>query len=157
IAQSPYGDSPSSAVVSNISGLAFTEVAADHVTLQWNPAAGVSYRIQRSTNGSSYSDLATVTTTSYTDSTVQAGTPYYYRVALRNAASQSIGSSRVIYTATAPANPLPAPWSDQDVGAVGGAGTASGDGTSFTVIGSGADIWGNNDAFNFASQPLTGD
>jgi hypothetical protein len=157
VALSPAGDSPSSAVVSNVSGLAFTEIASDHITLHWNPAGGVSYRIQRSTDGQTYSDRATVTTTSYTDTSVQSATPYYYRVALRNAGSQTIGSSSVIYTATAPANPLPDPWSDQDVGAVGGAGTASGDGTSFTVIGSGADIWGNNDAFHFAFQPVTGD
>jgi regulation of enolase protein 1 (concanavalin A-like superfamily) len=52
---------------------------------------------------------------------------------------------------------LPAPWQDQDIGAVGSAGSASYAGTTFTVKGSGADIWNSVDAFNFVSQPLSGD
>jgi len=54
--------------------------------------------------------------------------------------------------------PLPAPWADADVGSVGIPGLASyNSGTStFTVEGSGADIWNTADAFHFAYQQQTG-
>ena len=48
-------------------------------------------------------------------------------------------------------------WSDTDIGAVGPAGSATLSGGKFTVNGSGADIWGAQDAFNFVYQPWTGD
>ena len=55
------------------------------------------------------------------------------------------------------ASTLPAPWQAQDVGAVGVAGEASAAGGTFTVRGSGADVWGAADAFHFAWQRLSGD
>jgi regulation of enolase protein 1 (concanavalin A-like superfamily) len=53
--------------------------------------------------------------------------------------------------------PPPSPWSAQDVGSVAIAGTAAYANGTFTVKGSGADIWGTADAFQFVHQPLTGD
>ena len=57
------------------------------------------------------------------------------------------------------AGDVPAPWQSTDIGAVGQAGSASQAlGTSgFYVNGSGADIWGTSDAFQFTSQALAGD
>jgi hypothetical protein len=52
---------------------------------------------------------------------------------------------------------LPGAWLDQDVGAVGIAGSASYADNKFTVTASGADIWGNADAMNFLYQSLAGD
>jgi len=52
---------------------------------------------------------------------------------------------------------LPAGWTDQDIGAVGVAGSAAFDGTTFSVAGAGADVWGTADAFHFAYQSMTGD
>jgi hypothetical protein len=49
------------------------------------------------------------------------------------------------------------PWSGRDIGSVGVAGSDSQSGTSFTVKGSGADIWNSADAFRYAYQVLTGD
>ena len=51
---------------------------------------------------------------------------------------------------------LPVGWSAADIGAVGAAGQASGSGSSFTVEGAGADIWGSADAFRFAYTTLNG-
>jgi len=48
--------------------------------------------------------------------------------------------------------PLPAPWSSADIGAVGLAGSASYSAGTFNVAGSGADIEGVADAFQFVSQ-----
>ncbi|HLY11323.1 MAG TPA: hypothetical protein VKW04_18620 [Planctomycetota bacterium] len=52
---------------------------------------------------------------------------------------------------------LPSPWLHQDVGAVGVAGSATFSNGTFTVKGSGADIGGTVDAFQYVYQPLTGD
>jgi regulation of enolase protein 1 (concanavalin A-like superfamily) len=52
---------------------------------------------------------------------------------------------------------LPAGWTSEDIGSVSASGTASGDGSNFTVTGSGADIWGTADAFHFAHTTMTGD
>jgi predicted amidohydrolase/regulation of enolase protein 1 (concanavalin A-like superfamily) len=52
---------------------------------------------------------------------------------------------------------LPPPWQSQDLGAVGTAGSAAAAGGTFTVRGSGADVWGYADAFHYVWQPLNGD
>ena len=52
---------------------------------------------------------------------------------------------------------IESPWSNQDIGAVGLAGTTSITSGVFTLTGAGADIWGAADAFHFTYQRLTGD
>ena len=52
---------------------------------------------------------------------------------------------------------IESPWSNQDIGAVGLAGSTSINGGVFTLTGAGADIWGAADAFHFTYQRLTGD
>src|SRR6202012_4903086 len=51
---------------------------------------------------------------------------------------------------------LPTNWTDADIGAPGVAGSASYASGTFTVSGSGADIYGTADQFNYVSQPVTG-
>ena len=51
----------------------------------------------------------------------------------------------------------PSPWSSQDIGTVGLAGSASASGDTVTVQGSGTDIWSTSDQFRYAYQPLQGD
>jgi len=53
--------------------------------------------------------------------------------------------------------PLPATWSDQDVGSVGVAGSATYASGTFTVKGSGTSIGGTADAMHFVYQSLSGD
>jgi len=48
-------------------------------------------------------------------------------------------------------------WTGGDIGAVSPAGSASVTGGTYTVSGAGADIWYSADAFEFVSEPLTGD
>lgn len=65
-------------------------------------------------------------------------------------------------TAVATATPtgsggLPAPWADTDVGGPVPAGSATYAGGVFDVNGSGADIFGTSDQFNYVYQPTTGD
>ena len=56
-----------------------------------------------------------------------------------------------------PAPTLPAPWATTDIGPVIAAGGASYSSGTFTVDGSGADIWGSSDAFRFVYRTLSGD
>jgi PKD repeat protein len=58
---------------------------------------------------------------------------------------------------TAGTGALPSPWSSADIGSVGLAGMASYASGTFTLTGSGADIWGTADAFRFVYRPLNGD
>lgn len=52
---------------------------------------------------------------------------------------------------------LPAAWQSDDVGNVPFAGSVSYQAGTFTVEGSGADIWGGTDQFHFVHQSATGD
>jgi len=56
-----------------------------------------------------------------------------------------------------PVPAVPAPWTAQDVGDTRLAGSASVSGGAFAVKGSGWDIWGTADAFQFVHQSLAGD
>jgi hypothetical protein len=52
---------------------------------------------------------------------------------------------------------LPAGWDSLDLGAVGQAGSATFDNGTFSVSGSGADIWDSSDEFRFVYRPMVGD
>jgi len=55
-----------------------------------------------------------------------------------------------------PPGPLPAPWLDTDVGSPAISGSANYANGVFTVNGSGTDIFGTNDQFNYVYQPVNG-
>ena len=55
------------------------------------------------------------------------------------------------------ATALPSGWSNADIGSVAAAGTSKYSNLTFTIDGSGADIWGSADEFHFAYRPWTGD
>jgi endonuclease/exonuclease/phosphatase family metal-dependent hydrolase/regulation of enolase protein 1 (concanavalin A-like superfamily) len=58
---------------------------------------------------------------------------------------------------TAASGALPGGWAAQDIGSVGASGSSQGSASDFTLNGSGADIWGSADEFQFAYRTLTGD
>jgi PA14 domain/Bacterial Ig domain len=53
--------------------------------------------------------------------------------------------------------PLPSPWLHEDIGNVGLIGDASYGAGTFTLTGSGGDIWGGADAFHFVHRTMSGD
>ncbi len=69
------------------------------------------------------------------------------------------GTKAATSTITVPNNNpgLPSPWMTADIGAVDIAGSASHSNGTFTVVGSGADIWDVTDEFRYVYQPITGD
>ena len=52
---------------------------------------------------------------------------------------------------------LPTGWASRDVGSTGIAGSATASSGTWTIAGSGANIWGTADEFRFAYQQVTGD
>ena len=54
-------------------------------------------------------------------------------------------------------SPLPSPWQHQDIGYPGKAGSAFYNKGTFTLTGSGIDIWDKSDGFQYAYQSLSGD
>ena len=56
-----------------------------------------------------------------------------------------------------PSVSLPTGWAAADIGAVGAPGHATSDGTTFTVSGSGSDVWGTADEFHWAFTHVNGD
>jgi len=100
------------------------------------------------------------TVTSYSVIGLSPNATYHYTVKARDAAGNvSAPSAELAVTTNPSASGLPEPFGDRDVGTVnvaGSAGYAAADG-SFTVRGSGADIWGTDDAFHYVYRPWTGD
>jgi hypothetical protein len=77
-------------------GLTATAASASQINLQWAASAGATgYTVWRSTDGTNFSLLATSTGTgtTYSDTGLNAATPYYYRVQASNAAGDSAPSS----------------------------------------------------------------
>ena len=130
-----------------------------NVVLEWNSSSlAAGYNLYRSTSGAGpfvavASNLAVLL---YQDTGLLAGITYYYAVSAVNLAGEGPVSSPAI-AATPCSGALPPGWTDQDIGSVGYAGSASSCGSSFIMQGGGADIWNNADAFNFAGATLAGD
>jgi fibronectin type 3 domain-containing protein len=75
--------------------LSATAASASQINLTWAASSGATgYKVQRSTDGVTFSPLATVgAVTTYGDTGLSAGTLYYYRVLASNAAGDSAPSS----------------------------------------------------------------
>jgi hypothetical protein len=139
------------------SGLAAGAGAFQQVNLSWTDNAGneTGFAIERSTDNIVFSPLTTLgaNVTSYIDSAVSAGQTYYYRVFATNGVGSSLASN--VASATVAAAPM-GPSISADIGAVGAAGSMTKSGSTYTVKGAGADIYGTSDAFQFVYQQLTG-
>ncbi len=150
--------------------------SAKGVAMQWRPttggtslsAAGSSsapprwVRLVRSgTTFAGYESANGSTWTLVSSQTISMGATVFVGLAAtsHNTSASTTAAIDNAAVATTVASNLPSPWVDEDVGAVGASGSAQYDpGTAtFMVRGSGADIWGTADAFNFVYEPLDGD
>ena len=149
-----YGESTNSSEVSatpaaSVSGLT-ASVVNFQVQLQWNAHAGATgYNVKRApASGVSYTMIASnLATTSFTDSTVSTCQTYYYIVTMMTGAVESVPSAEA--SVTVPGT-LPSPLQSADIGSVTPSGSASYCGGQYFIAGSGGDIWGTSDAFQFA-------
>lgn len=140
---------------------AFTAVATSmsSARLSWEydgspPPA--SFTIERRAEGDlDFAVIGSTSSRSFDDENLETGASYAYRVRANNAIGASEPSEIVQITTP---QLIPANWVHKDIGAVGQQGgfVTTGE-RSFTVSGSGADIWTNVDAFHFAYQTMTGD
>jgi hypothetical protein len=133
------------------SNLRTTYVAGPQIDLAWTTHSynEGGFQIERSADGVHFSPIGTVgpNVTSFVDANGLAGAAYY-RVEAFNAAGFSAPSNVI--------SPAAAFSTHTDVGSVGVAGSTTLAASQYTVKGSGADVWGTADAFQFAAQPLAG-
>ncbi|HTX21601.1 MAG TPA: polysaccharide lyase family 7 protein, partial [Candidatus Aquilonibacter sp.] len=98
-----------------------------NIALAWNSSVGATnYNLERSTtNGGSYTTIATLTGTNYTDSSVTSGTTYYYVVTAADQFGVSTNSTQVSAELVTTSFQLSAAPSSQTV--------AAGSSTNYTV------------------------
>ena len=127
-----------------------------YVALNWTQTdAATSYTVKRATvSGGPYTTVtngSAVTATTFLDTGLTNGTTYYYVVSATNWLGSSADSSEAFGI------PYAISWFGQDIGAVAATGSSSYSTGTYTVIGSGADIWGTADEFYFRSMLVGGD
>ena len=150
-------DGPSSPVsIPSVPGGLVATAGIERAALRWTASsAATSYNVKRSTtSGGTYTNIANVAGTNYTDKGAIGGTTYYYVVSALNVGGESADSGPASVTPTVN---VPSPWLTQDIGAVGLAGSASFTNGVFSLVGSGADIGSAADAFRFAYVTNSGD
>jgi outer membrane protein assembly factor BamB len=79
-----------------------------------------------------------------------------YSITVTGTGPSATHATTVTLTVTVAGTGLPSPWADTDVGLPPIAGSAAYSAGVFTVRGSGADIFGTSDQFNYVTQPTTG-
>ena len=111
---------------------------------------------------SGYITLATVASASdsaWTTVTVTGAAGYRY-LRYRGPANSYCNVAEIEFRGTVNSSSggtLPSGWTAQDVGGVAVGGSTTQSNGTWTLSGSGADIWNNADGFRFASQRVTGD
>lgn len=135
------------------------QLNGNQVNLSWiysASAAPATFNVKRATSMiGSYTTLATgLSGTTYTDTTALPGTLYYYAVTAVTSTGESPNSPTC--TAILPGM-ISGSWPSQDIGLVKAAGSVTQASGTFTINGSGADIWNSADAFRYAFQSVTGD
>jgi regulation of enolase protein 1 (concanavalin A-like superfamily) len=160
------GDSGTSIVASGFTRLAavtnlrFTTRASNQLVAEWNAVTGATgYKVERSINGTTWSTVAANQAgLVYTDNTVTPVEKYYYRITALN--GLVTGTPQTIFTSTPAAAALPSGWTSSDINitTTGNTriGTASVSGSTLTVVGGGADIWGGSDQFRFTYVSVSG-
>jgi regulation of enolase protein 1 (concanavalin A-like superfamily) len=150
----PPNAPPAVAMTSPANGATFTAPATIAVSASASDSDGTVAKVDFYSGGTLLGTDASAPY-SLTWSNVPAGTYSLYAVATDNAGA-STTSSAVTITVGTPTG-LPSGWNDIDIGAVPFPGSAAYNSGTFTVTGSGADIWGTADAFHYAYTSLTGD
>jgi phosphatidylserine/phosphatidylglycerophosphate/cardiolipin synthase-like enzyme len=147
---------------------------ATSVTLKWYGGKWAhKYDVYIGTNASSLTRVLTdrelgpsETTSEYQSFSVSgltANTTYYWKIVSRTMANVSATSVTGHFTTAGGSGggtvggALPSGWAQRDIGTVGAAGSAGFTSGTFTVKGSGSDIWNAADEFRFVYKTLTGD
>jgi hypothetical protein len=141
-------------------GLTATAVSSSGINLSWTASSGATtYNVLRSTtSGGSYTTIATgVSSTTYSDNGLSASTTYYYVAQAVNSAGTSPNSIQASATTQ---SEISLTLTEQDIGSVSPAGSASSTGGIYTLnTGSGSDLMVSSTADNFSYdyQSMSGD
>lgn len=101
---------------------------------------------------------STVPSTNFNVTALTPNTSYAFSIKAKDAAGNQSPASQplTVMTLPMPTSGLPPPWVSQDIGSTGIAGSASASNSTFSISGSGADIWGTADAFRYVYTPVSG-
>ena len=151
----PVGDAPPTVSITNpLDGSTFNAGSNITVTAEAQDTDGTIASVDFYAGGTL---LGRSTTAPYSTiwQNARPGTYSVYAVAADNQGAITTSSSiSVLVTATS--QPLPAGWSDADVGNTSAPGSATYSNGTFTVRAAGADVWGTSDAFHYATMRLNG-
>jgi regulation of enolase protein 1 (concanavalin A-like superfamily) len=152
----PPNTPPSVTLTSPANGAIMTAPATVTLTASASDTDGTIARVDFFA-GSTLVGSATAAPYSATWSNLPAGT-YSLTASATDNSNATTTSSPVSLTINPPPPPgaLPAGWSDADIGAPPVTGSATYSSGTFTIVGSGADIWNNADVFTYAYRPLNG-
>lgn len=148
---------PASAIGSAMPTSVIALPGTNQIALSWfSSSATATFSVKRSlAHGGSYTTIASnLTATAFNDVNVASGTLYFYVVSAMDTAGESVNSAE---TSASLAGAPSSSWLTEDVGAVGATGSFGLSGGTFTIQGSGADIWGSIDEFRYVFQALRGD
>lgn len=125
------------------------------ITLAWTSVTpGATFAVKRATSSAGpYTEIATgLANAGHVDSTAGADSPYYYVITATKDGNTSTDSAYAVGLISAAST-----WQSQDIGSVGAAGAHAESASYHVVKGSGGDIWGTGDQFQFVYKPLSGD
>jgi regulation of enolase protein 1 (concanavalin A-like superfamily) len=145
-------------LVSHAKGVAFQRRTADgHASVSTPGSASTAPRwvklLRVGTTISGYESTDGSNWTLVGTDTVAISGPTYIGLAVSSHVNGTVATATFDSVTTS----VPAGWADSDVGSVPSPGSASYKNGTFTVTGSGADIWGSADAFHYAMTSLNGD
>jgi regulation of enolase protein 1 (concanavalin A-like superfamily) len=145
-----------------ITNVTSSGITSNQATISWTTNefsdSQIEYGVTTSYGSSTPLDSSMVTSHSMVITGLTAGTVYHYKVKSKDAAG-NVGSSPDNSFTTGSSSSLPTPWATSDIGSTGIAGSAGHTSlyNTFTVGGSGADIWSTADAFRYVYQQVSGD
>jgi hypothetical protein len=156
VVSGPPNASPSAVLTSPADGTAFTDPASVSIEASASDTDGTVSRVD-------FYDGATLLGSdasepfAFTWISPPAGGHSLTARAVDNLGATTASSTVSISVSYSPSSQLPSPWTNQDVGAVGVAGSATHAGGVFQVTGSGGNIGGTADGFHYVYQPMSGD
>ena len=148
----PGNASPAVALTAPANGARFPAPASITVTATATDSDGTIAKVDFY-NGTTLIGTATSAPYSITWSNVAAGSYTLTAVATDDDAAATTSSARTIAVDA----PLPDGWAQADIGDTGTTGAAGVSGTTFSVTGGGADVWGTADALHYVYRTLEGD
>ncbi|HVM86793.1 MAG TPA: discoidin domain-containing protein [Puia sp.] len=143
--------------------VATSNISEEGVTISWDavPTATGYSILYKTANASTYNTLSSATN-SISLQALTCATDYLFQIIATCPAGQSVASNGSFTTSACSVTcNLPTRWSHEDIGVVGVAGSSCNVGGeytgTYTVQGSGADIGGTTDAFQYVNHFLTAD